>query len=209
MKRAPMHGHAFTRAEIAVDLHGFSRVAVLFAHEPARFVGADRDEGEVRRAEAGTNIGEQAWVATGVADEIEPGLAGMEVKAAPEAVAAPSTQPVAPMLRGGDGDREIFRVRVVLPPVELDDPRESGADEQVTVAQWSDGEWIVDFCDPAERGQIAVVVMIVAEEYEMDLWQLLQRDARRMYTFGPNFAKRAATGRINRVGKKIALGRFD
>ena len=98
---------------------------------------------------------------------------------------------------------------VVLPPVQLDDPRESGADEQVTVAQWSDGEWIVDFCDPAERGQIAVVVMIVAEEYEMNVGQFVQGEARRMHPFGADFTKGSATDRVNRIDENIALGRLD
>src|SRR3989442_444713 len=46
-----MHRDTLARAEIEVRLHGLRRIHVDVPHEPARLVGADREEGEIERAQ--------------------------------------------------------------------------------------------------------------------------------------------------------------
>ena len=152
LKRAPMHGDASAGADIAVDLHGLGRVAMLGAHEPTGFVGTDRHEGEIRLAETISDFGEKSGVVTGVTDKIEALFSCLEVKTAPQTAAAASSQSVAPMLGRRDGDGQVWCVWVVLPPVEFYNAVrcEARSGEQVAVAERREGE------------QIAVVVVIVA-----------------------------------------------
>jgi len=99
-----MHRQAQARADVAVDLHGLGWIAVLFAHEPAWLVRADRNHREIGRAETFTDVGEQRFVITGVADEIEVGVASLDKKSAPQAPVAASAEPVTPMLGWSNGD---------------------------------------------------------------------------------------------------------
>ena len=64
LKGAPVHGHALTGTEVAVDLHRFGRIAVLRGHEPARFVCADGNQCEIRGTQATLNLGEIVRVVT-------------------------------------------------------------------------------------------------------------------------------------------------
>ena len=49
-ERAEVHRHAVFGGQREMRLHGFVRVHVLLAHEPARFVGSDGQEGDGGRA---------------------------------------------------------------------------------------------------------------------------------------------------------------
>jgi hypothetical protein len=68
IERAPVHREHRCRAEIEIGLHRLARIHVLPAHEPARLVGADRQQRHVDRAEAPAVLGEALEVA-GVARE--------------------------------------------------------------------------------------------------------------------------------------------
>jgi len=162
LKGAPVHGEALASAKIAVDLHGLGRVAVLASHKPTRFIRTDWHEGEVGGAEAFADFGKQCGLVAGIAYEIEASVGRADIETAPQAAATSPAQPFAPMLSGRDRDVKVWRRLMVLPPIELDDSGESGPIEQVAIAEWSDGKWIVSFDQPPEGGQIAMVIMVVA-----------------------------------------------
>jgi hypothetical protein len=121
-------------------LDGFGRVAVLGAHEPVGFVGADGEESGVGRAEVFADLVENAGVVSGVAAEVEAVACVGEVESGPEAGAAASGEPVAPVLGGGGGEGESGEEGGLTPPVELKGACESGALEEEGVTGCGDAE---------------------------------------------------------------------
>jgi len=108
LKSPPVHRHAGAGTKIAMDLHGFGRVAVLIAHEPTRFIGTDRNHREVWLAEFFTDSGKQARVVTGVAGKIESVVAGFDEETAPKPAIPGLAEPITPMLGGCNRDCEIW-----------------------------------------------------------------------------------------------------
>ena len=58
-----MHSESLLRTAIEHDLHGFSRVNVLSFHEPPWFVGAYRQQGDIRWAIPLANASENLAIA--------------------------------------------------------------------------------------------------------------------------------------------------
>jgi hypothetical protein len=143
LERAPVDAERRARAQVAVREHRLVRVHVLELHEPARLVGADRQQGEVEaaaRGEARARVGEVGRVA-GVAGEVDVEAGREQRVAAPQrahAVVEPAARPVLHRrehdlhraLGGPDGRR--------LPPVELDDVRNARVGEERAHAQRHD-----------------------------------------------------------------------
>ena len=77
-----MHGDALRWAEIDVRLDGVGRVHVLCAHEPARLIGADRQQRDVRRAEPASDLGEMRPIA-GIPCEIDAAGGALQEMPAP------------------------------------------------------------------------------------------------------------------------------
>ena len=71
LERAEMHADALGRLEIQVRLHGLRRIHVNGLHEPARLVGADRQQRQIDRTEPLPDIAEERGV-RGVAGEKDP-----------------------------------------------------------------------------------------------------------------------------------------
>ena len=63
LERAEVHRDADARLEIEVDANRLLGVHVDGRHEPARLVGANRDQREIDRAQPGADLGEVAAVA--------------------------------------------------------------------------------------------------------------------------------------------------
>jgi len=82
------------------------------------------------------------------------------------------------VLRGRDSDAEIGCWRVVLPPVEFYYSGEAGTGEQVAVAERSDGEWFAFLRKQAQRLQVTMIVVVMAEQDEVDFRQIVKRNSR-------------------------------
>ena len=67
-----MHADTLGRFEIQVRLHRLRRIHVNGLHEPAWLVGADRQKGQIDRAEPFSNVAEEARIRR-VAGEIDTG----------------------------------------------------------------------------------------------------------------------------------------
>ena len=59
------------------------------------------------------------------------------------------------------------------------------------MAQWGDKERVVRGREPFERRKVAVVVVVVAEEDDVDAWECIERQARRVHASGSDADKRA------------------
>ncbi len=192
LKRAPVHAEAEARLQIAMDLDGIGWVDVLSAHEPARFVGSNGKERHIRRAEARVDVFEKDGM-----------IAGGEVKAAPKPSASRSGEAVAPVLcrrqrqgRATSGSvrwgvatsvgaglvvcRAIGTKRQVegvgLPPIELHDAADSCALQKPAITERSHRQGGVCAGETRERGQIAMIVVIVAEQDGVDGRQFFEVD---------------------------------
>ena len=190
---APVHADAGVCAEVAVDLHGFGGVAVLFFHEPAGGVGADGNEGEGGGAEILTDVDEHLVVVGGVAGEEDGSVGRAEEEAGPEASVARTAEAVAPVAGGGGGDVQAGGRGVRLPPVERDDAvgGKAGRAEKRGVAERSDGERGVAAPEFFQRGVVAVIVVVVAEQNDVDGGKVVEGDAGRTHADGAEAIERA------------------
>jgi len=57
-ERTPVDAQRKPGLQVEVNLDGFRRIDMKLGHEPARFVGADRDGGEVAATEAAGDVQE-------------------------------------------------------------------------------------------------------------------------------------------------------
>src|SRR5580700_10482167 len=72
LERAVMVRERQLGAAITIGLHRLRRIHVLVAHEPARLVGADRQDGELERSVMLAGAAKQpAGVVAGIADEVD------------------------------------------------------------------------------------------------------------------------------------------
>jgi hypothetical protein len=83
LETAIVNTDAQARLEIEMRAHGLLRIHVLVAHEPARFVGADREQREVHDTVALAQLLEMPPVA-GVAGEVRLEAAVLNNEAAPQ-----------------------------------------------------------------------------------------------------------------------------
>lgn len=203
---APVHADAGAGAEVAVDLHGFGGVAVLFFHEPAGCVGADGNEGEGGGVEVLADVDEHLVVEGGVAGEEDGSVGRAEEEAGPEASVARAAEAVAPVAGGCGGDLQAGGRGVRLPPIEFDDAvgGKTGGAEERDVAERSDGERGVAAPEFFQRGVVAVVVVVVAEQDDVDGGKVGKRDAGRTHADGAEAVERADAVAEDGIGENSA-----
>src|SRR5512144_2615450 len=80
---AVMHADAADRLEINVSLHRFGGIHVHRLHEPARLVGANRQQREIDRSESPANIRKERRVGR-IACEIQAEAADADHESAPQ-----------------------------------------------------------------------------------------------------------------------------
>src|ERR1700722_15978136 len=85
LEDAPVNADRACGFEVLQDLHGFVGIGVLRTHEPARRIGADRDQSQIGATDASPHLMEDVPVAiAGVAREISATTTGAEHEAGPE-----------------------------------------------------------------------------------------------------------------------------
>lgn len=167
--------------------HRFGGIQVHRGHEPARFVGADGHEREVGGVGAAPDGAKQLFVVAGVTGKPESagGRAEREGKPAPEAVITRSAEPIAPVAGGREGDGELGPDDVRLPPVQFDNATGAAAGEQGPRAERGNEEGIGLGGEAAQGGFVAMVVVIVAEQHEVDGRERSEGEAGRMHAARP------------------------
>ncbi len=168
LKTSPMHGQTQTRAQVEMDLNRVRGITVLGSHEPTWFIGADRDHRDVGRAKAIGNGFKNRRVVTRISGEVNPPLREPEKKATPEARASPAAEAVAPMLRRGERNLELLRKRVVFPPIQFDNLFETRATKKTAIFQGGDRDRSPAGCDFPERRQVTMIIVIVADQNQVD-----------------------------------------
>ena len=96
-----------------------------------------------------------------------------------------------------------------MPPVEFDDAAKAGAADEGSVGERSDDERIVGAGEGAEGGEIAVVVMVVAEEDDVDRRELGKGKAWRLNAAGAEAVERTADLAEVRIGEKRGARGLD
>lgn len=98
---------------------------------------------------------------------------------------------------------------VRLPPIEFDDAGQAGAAEQGVEAERGDDERVVRAGEAAERGQVAVIVVIMAEEDGIDLRQRFEKEARCVHATRTDPAEEADAFAEDRIGEQGKTGELE
>jgi hypothetical protein len=115
------------------------------------------------------------------------------------------------MARGGerDGDVGVAVGRVRLPPIEFDDAAKAGAADEGSVGERGDDDGIVGAGEGAKRGEIAVIVVIVAEENDVDRRKLGEGQAGWLNATRAEAVERSADLAEMWVGQERGAGGLD
>ena len=167
LKGAEMDADALRGTEIAMGLHGIRGIQVDGLHEPAGFVGADGQQREVRAAKTLTHGPEMGGV-PGIRPEIERAPAHGQHVTAPQTVIPVEQSASGEMLGGGEGDFQVGRPFPTLPPIEFHD---------VGNAERHQKPGMKRLLQTPDGGEVQVVVVIMAEEDEIDARQLVEGQA--------------------------------
>ena len=192
------------RLEVEMRLHRLRRIHVNALHEPARLVGADRQQRQIDRAEPAAGCrGRSGAYAVSPAKKI---------RRSPDASTKP---PQSARLRSngvraekccagvsviGSGTR-----RRVLPPVELLDPANAGRSHQTRRFPAASRRCGSKRSASARSvAQIAVIVVVVAEQHDRDRRQVVEANGRLPHAPRPEQVQRTGALGIDRVGEDVA-----
>ncbi len=145
-------------------LHRFRRIHVDVFHEPARLVGADREQREVDRPQASADLAEMRSV-SGIAGEEDSASGDRDDEASPQRAIAVERAARREVLRRRQRYRERRGGRG-LPPVEFFDPADAGRSEQPAIADRRHDQRMKAPVEQPQDPQIAVIVVIVTQEHE-------------------------------------------
>src|ERR1700761_3287625 len=171
LEGAVMDGDAGAGVEDAMGLQRIIRRHVNGRHEPTRQIGSDGEQGEARRSEAVSDLRE-VMAEAGIAGEINDTVGGLDDVAAPESLVAVERAAVGEV-HGGDAVDGGLGDGVGIAPIELVGRGEILGTEQARDAQGSDENGLAAAGEPAERGEIQVIIVIVAEEHNVDGREML------------------------------------
>lgn len=161
--------------EVPMGDHRVRRAHVDLAHEPLGLVGTDGQEGEAGRTEATADRREMVGMG-GVACEEDHARRARQGEAAPEGPIPVEETAPGKVLCGRRGDPEpgVPGHRSALPPVELVHLGESGCFDPAAVAEPGHDRWLVGIRQSPQCRQIHVVVVVVAEQNEVDGGQIVE-----------------------------------
>ena len=142
-------------------------------HEPARLVGADRQQRQIDRTEPLRGCrGRSARRPCRRRSRFD-GRPTAQHETAPERAVAIERRPRGEVLRRRQRDRQRADRRL-LPPVELLDASNARRSDETRVAERRDDDRIEPPRELAQRRQIAVVVVVVAEQHGRDRRQVVE-----------------------------------
>jgi len=166
------------RAAVLQRLHGFVGVHVAVAHEPARLVGADRQQRQRQARMALAHALEGGAVAkAAVADAVELLGARLQNEACPQRVAAIRGSASRPVLAGLDvHGHATAEVDGGIPVHGLRRQSRHGRLQDGVVAERRDNQGTKALPQPADRGHVHVVIVVVRDEDAIDLGQRVEGD---------------------------------
>jgi hypothetical protein len=197
-----VHRHARAGPQRRQRLDRLGGRLVDGVHEPDGPVGADGQHRQARSPQALADLGE-VRAAPGVAGEVgQAGRAAQHV-AQPQGAVAIEEAAVREVLRGHGDELDRRGQRHVLPPVELRHPRQARLLEQRLVAEAAEEARVVGGLQPAQGGQIEVVVVVVAEHHGVDGRQILEAQPGPVLAAGAGEGHRAGPQRPDRIGQQV------
>src|SRR5438105_4988174 len=207
LKRAEVHPHAPGRVEIQVRLHRLGRIHVNHPHEPAGLVRADRQQRQIDRPEPPADVVEEARIRR-VAGEIDARAIDRDHEPAPERAIAIEQCPRGKVTRRRQRDRQPGRV-CLLPPIELFDASDARRPDDRAVADRRYDDRIEAGREHAERMQIAMVVVIVAQHHRRDRRQVVEAHRGLPHAARAEQIERPCTLRVHRIGQDVAPRRLN
>src|SRR6185369_6998369 len=143
---------------------------------PPGFVLANRQQRKISRTEPLAYISKERAIPC-VPGEVETGRSSLDSEATPQRAIAIERASGREMLRRSERDDERLELEP-SPPVALFDSLDASGPDQPSIAEWRHDEGIETLGEPAKRGQIAVVVVVVAEQHDRYGWQIIEGDCR-------------------------------
>src|SRR3954454_6786924 len=144
-----------------------------------------------------------------VAGEIDTPSLGLDHIAAPHAPLPGERPPRGEMLRGHERDFQSAGERERVPPIELAQIGEAERTENARVTGCSEHAGREALPQPAQCGYVEMVVMIMAEQDEIDLRQIVKRHAGPADALWAHAAKWTGALRPDRVGKERGAAGLD
>ena len=197
-----MHADGLFGLQIEMSQDGVFRVHVLVLHEPTRLIGANGQQSEIHDAVARVNLLEVPSI-SGVACEEDLVPAGLDDEAGPKGAISIGKGSHRPVLGGRGDDLGPFADFNLIPPIALCYAGQSLALQDGTIAQRRDDHGLIGLRDIAERVDIHVIVMIVAHQKQIDLGQVLHRQAGFTNALRAYAPKGADTRGKYRIGENI------
>ena len=177
-----MDRHHHARVQRPERRHRFFRVHVEVAHEPARLVRPDRQQGNIERTVALADGSELGMIARITREIHVPaiGAVAAQREAAPERVAAVADAAAAEMHRRGCRDAERSD-GVLLPPVQLSHPMVTYAalaNKGRKPERHDPGRFRMRPCQAPNGRGIEMVVVVVRLQDDVERWHVFERDPR-------------------------------
>jgi hypothetical protein len=209
---SPMHPHAALGAKIQVDLQRFVQIDVLLLHKPARQTSADGDERKVEAAALPRRVARRQPL-PGI-DEVPAvacvaGEEPMKIRAqcrpgAPQRAVAVAQAAARPVLRGSELKFHAA-VHMPFPPVELHGP---GDAEPLHPRLQPQGHEVERRparlpCQRLHAAAVEMIVVIVRDQHDIDVRQILERNARRLHPLGSGALQRRGAQGKDRIREHV------
>ena len=207
LERAEVHADALGPSEIDVRLHRLLRIHVHGLHEPARLVGADGHQGQVERTEPPADVAEERAI-RGVAGEVDPRAGRLDHESAPQRTIA---------IEAARAEKCWAGVSVIGTGARFECCHQSSSSMRwkpvdATSRRLPSGvisSGIELRGEHRERVQVAMVVVVVAEQHDRDRRQVVEPDRRLPHALRSEAIERAGPLRIHRVGEDVAERGLD
>ena len=67
---------------------------------------------------------------------------------------------------------------LLLPPIHFFHVRETCLEQETAYSEWAENNWRVPACDSTQGREVQVIVMVVANQDAMNLWQIVETYSR-------------------------------
>lgn len=194
--------------EFPVRPHGLAGRHVPRRHRLARMHRGDRQQGEAKWAESLAD-GRKEFAEASIAGEVDAARAALDHESEPERAPLVVDPPRGPVLGGHTNDTHAWRERGGLPPIDVLRAGDTLAPKKRGVAETRDDSRMERRDEPPKRRHVHVVVMVVAQEYNIDRRKVLELYAWRPMTLRAVPTQRARTFRPYGVRKDIEAVHLD
>ena len=202
-KGTPVHGHGVTRIDLAHGAQGLFRIHMHYAHEPARFIGTDRQRGQINATEALADIGQILGV-TEIAAEKEPQARLLDNPGTPERLVGVPGRARAPVLDRNQCESDTHVIRA-LPPVEFGHGAYTLCRKPVFQTQRHEEHGLPPLLpiQTLHRLPVKVIVVTVGNNHRVGMRQRIEAERGLNLTFRSGKRQRRCTPGQMRVGQHV------